>query len=383
MIYDVIVLGIGSMGAATCWQLSKQGLKVLGIEQFEPPHSFGSHGGQSRLVRKAYFEHPDYVPLLECAYDGWDELGDECGKKIFQRTGLLYYGPPDHRLITGVLESAEKYAIPVSALSSAEASCKFPVFSIPDNYVCLLEPDAGFVSPEQAISAMVRLAKSKGVEVRTGCEVYGWFKEDGVFQVQTSLGIQKGRRLVITAGCWTRNLVKSLKSELKVTRQILAWVMPRDVAQVSMGNLPCWTIADPKYTGIFYGFPYLPEGMFPGPAGFKLAHHAAGEVVENPAEADKPVSSEELGVLNEVLDRYFPNQFSGPVFATTCRYTNTKDEDFILDWHPDYPSEVAIAAGFSGHGFKFAPAIGQIMAEMVTRGQTQLPISFLSTKRLG
>ena len=376
--FDVAVIGVGTMGAATCWKLAEKGARVLGLDQFQPPHDRGSHGGHSRIVRKAYFEHPDYVPLLELAYRGWDELERATGEVVFQRTGLLYFGPMQHRLITGLLGSAAAYSIPVRAV---DPSC-YPLFQIPTQYASYLEPDAGFVRPERAIELMWQAAQTHGSELRFQTPVIDWEEYAGGFRVRTKQGNFLARKLVITAGAWGGKMVPAIRPHLTVTQQVLAWVEAHEPAEVALGNLPCWTLADPLYPGIFYGFPELPGKETNGPRGFKLAHHAAGTLVDDPDQVDPAVEHSGLESIRDVLARYFPGKFKAGIVTRSCRYTNSPDEDFILDFLPSFGKDVVYALGFSGHGFKFAPAIGKVLADLVVSGKTDAPIGFLAAQRL-
>jgi sarcosine oxidase len=376
--YDVAVIGIGTMGAATCWQLAEKGVRVIGLDQFHPPHDRGSHSGNSRIVRKAYFEHPDYVPLLELAYRGWGELERFTGEVVFERTGLLYFGPSHHRLISGLLESAAAYAIPVQAV---EPSC-YPLFHMPTDFASYLEPDAGFVRPERAIELMWQAARSLGAELRFQEPVNDWKECSNGFQLHTKKGSYFARKLVITAGAWGSKIVPSIGRHLEVTQQILAWVHAFVPAEVALGNLPCWTLADPLYPGIFYGFPELPVEGTSGPRGFKLAHHAPGTIVDDPDQVDPAVTHSALESIRDVLTRYFPGKFKAGIETRSCRYTNSPDGDFILDFLPPFGKDVVYALGFSGHGFKFAPAIGKVLADLAVSGKTEVPIGFLSAQRL-
>ena len=376
--FDVIVIGLGSMGSATCWRLAQRGARVLGLDTFAPPHHRGSHGGDSRMVRQAYFEHPDYVPLLQQAYRGWDELSRVSGQSLFERTGLLYFGPPSHPLISGALESSRLYSVPIQIRSPTE----YPLFHIPNDYVCLLEANAGFVRPDLAITTMLAAAQESEAILQCNERVVQWQPTDNGLKVVTDRSIYHAKKLVITAGAWGSTLVPPLASQLQVTQQLLVWVKPRDYRDVALGNLPCWTLADESYPGIFYGFPAIPAGRDGVIRGFKLAHHAPGIVIDDVDCEDRMVQPAALESVRDVLRRYFPGKFEAELETESCRYTNSPDGDFMIDFAPGHERDVVYALGFSGHGFKFAPAIGEILADLSMTGATEAPIEFLTSRRL-
>ena len=258
--FDVIVLGVGSMGSATCYHLAKQGHSVLGLEQFDITHEFGSHSGQSRIIRKAYFEHPDYVPILQRAYQNWKSFEEETETQLYYKTGLLYFGQSDHALIKGLRESAQKYSIEVNDLSSQQVNTQFPQFNIPKDYDRLIEPDAGFVTPEKSILLYIESALRNGAVIHTKDKALEWKKSGETISVKTNKGSYQCKKLIITAGPWSGKMIPNLSKNLKVTRQMIAWVKPKKWREFELGNFPCWTIADHERPGIYYGFPIMPMG---------------------------------------------------------------------------------------------------------------------------
>ncbi|MEY3322821.1 MAG: hypothetical protein RLZZ417_2404 [Bacteroidota bacterium] len=378
-LFDAIVLGVGSMGAATCYYLAQQGYNVLGLEQFDIPHELGSHAGQSRIIRKAYFEHPDYVPLLERAYKNWQSLEEETGAQLYVKTGLLYFGKPEHALIKGLRESATKYSIHVDDFSEQQQVTQFPQFTIPSGYDRLIEPDAGFVTPERSVLLYTQRALQLGATIRTKEKTLEWKKSGSTIQVKTAKGTYQCKKLIITAGPWAKKMVPSLSNNLKVTRQMIAWVKPKNWNKFELGNFPCWTIADHEKPGIYYGFPILPIDKFGGPIGLKLAHHFHG-TVSDPDSINRTPTAEDEANLVYALNKFMPEAYESTHVMKTCMYTNTPDENFILDFVPGY-QDVVVAIGFSGHGFKFASVVGEIMTDLAMKGSTELPIEFLSAKR--
>ncbi|MFN3560940.1 MAG: N-methyl-L-tryptophan oxidase [Chloroherpetonaceae bacterium] len=377
--YDVIVLGVGSMGSATCYQLAKRGYKVLGIEQFDIPHEFGSHSGQSRIIRKAYGEASDYVPLLEKSYQNWNVLESETGYQVYYKTGLLYFAPKNHAFLQTVRKSSVQYNIPIQELTEEDCRKEYPQFKLPSNFERLVEPDAGFLTPEKSILLFVQQALLNGATIRTREKVLEWKYQNRTLTVKTDKGIYETKKIVITAGPWAGKLIPSLAQKLKVTRQAVAWVQPKKWEDFVLGKFPCWNVLDNGYH--FYGFPILPAGQFGGPLGLKLALHTPGGDMTDPDSVDRNRRETDEQVLIQFLNKFIPDGYKNTLEVKTCLYTNTPDENFIVDYLPNFDKNVAIAAGFSGHGFKFVSAIGEIMADLVINGETQMPIKFLSLQR--
>jgi sarcosine oxidase len=377
--YDAIVIGVGSMGAAACWYLAKRDYKVLGLEQFDIPHEQGSHAGQSRIIRKAYFEHIDYVPLLERAYLNWNELETITSSRVYYKTGLIYFGSPDARLIKGTREASHQYNIPLDILTHEAANIRYPMIHFPRHFQILFEPDAGFVTPEKAIALYVSDAIQRNADIRGREKVLEWHKKKSVISVITNKNIYQTDRLIICAGAWSGKLIPSLPATLKVTKQIVGWMKPKKWNEFSLGNFPCWFLSDDD-SNMFYGFPILPAKYFGGPIGFKLALHKHGVEVD-PDHVDRNIQQKDEELLNNILKKYMPDASGSTLTLKSCLYTNSEDENFIIDHLPGYDGKVTIAAGFSGHGFKFVSVIGEILADLAVKGETDLPIEFLRLSR--
>lgn len=380
--YDVIVLGVGSMGSSACYHLAKRGYKVLGLEQFDIPHELGSHAGQSRIIRKAYGEGSDYVPLLERAYQNWQSLESETGSQVYYKTGVAYFGAPDDPFLNTVKASSNRYNIPLNNLSAEECDRKYPQFKFPQNFQRLEEPEAGFITPELSILLYVQQALLNGAVIRTKEKVLEWKREkSGSVTVVTDRGTYNAGKLVITAGPWAAKMIPSIASKLTVTRQAVAWVQPKKWNDFTLGNFPCWMLVNKDYD--FYGFPILPVGAFAGPLGLKLAlHYPLGEHTD-PDVVNRNTKDSDENILIEFLNQYIPDGHENTLVMKTCLYTNTPDHDFIIDFLPGFNKEVVIAAGFSGHGFKFVSVVGEILADLAMNGSTKLPIGFLNAKRFG
>ncbi|MDX2047014.1 MAG: N-methyl-L-tryptophan oxidase [Chitinophagaceae bacterium] len=377
--YDVIVIGAGSMGASACYFLAARGHKVLGLEQFNVPHEKGSHAGQSRIIRKAYFEHPDYVPLLERAYYNWRQIEEKTGIQLYHETGLLYHGKPGHVVLKGTTHAASLHHIPLHHLSPGQSSKQFPQFKLPEGFTSFIESAAGFITPEKAISTYIAEAVKNGASIRTNEKVLDWKKEKEHIKVVTSKETFYCKKLVVTAGAWAGKLAPQLKPQLKVTRQIVAWMKPLKPALFSLENFPCWVIAD-EDRGVYYGFPMLPNDRFDGPAGLKVAHHFPG-AENDPDNVNRNISKEDEEDIRYALQKYLPAANGELLEFKTCLYTYSKDENFIIDHLPGYNGDVTIACGFSGHGFKFVSVVGEILADLAMEGKTKLPVDFLKLGR--
>jgi sarcosine oxidase len=380
--YDVIVLGVGSMGSSACYHLAKRGFKVLGLEQFDIPHELGSHAGQSRIIRKAYGEGSDYVPLLEKAYENWKSLESETGSQVYYKTGLVYFGAPDDPFLKTVKGSSEKYKIPLNHLTVDECNLKYPQFKLPQNFQRLEEPNAGFITPERSILLYVQQAILKGAVIRTKEKVLEWKREaSGSVTVVTNRSTYKAAKLIITAGPWAGKMIPSLASKLTITRQAVAWVKPKKWDNFTLGKFPCWILENKEHD--FYGFPILPVGTFAGPLGLKLALHYPGAETTDPDAVNRNTKESDENILIEFLNQFLPDGYENTLVMKTCLYTNSPDQNFIIDYLSGFDKDVVFATGFSGHGFKFVSVVGEILADLAMNGSTRLPIGFLSAKRFG
>ena len=382
--YDVIVAGVGSMGSAACYHLARRGVRVVGIEQFDLPHARGSHHGYSRMIRQSYYEHPDYVPLLRRSYELWDDLnarscGGSGGEKIFHRTGGLYLGPPDGAIVPGAAAAAREHGLSHELLGAREVEERFPAFCVEDQYIGFYEENAGFIVPELAVRAHADLACAHGAEIRTGEGIIDWRAEEGGVVVRTSRETVEAGHLLLTGGAWSGALLRELGAGLTVTRQVLAWLDPagEHASQLlAPGVFPCWFIETTTPFG-HYGFPMTSSGG----RGFKIALHQPGLELVGADDPAVPVTEEEVGDLREILRRWIPIA-DGPLLTScTCLYTNSPDGNFMLGPHPEYPG-VTVAAGFSGHGFKFSPVVGEVLADFACAGSTTHEVGFLSWERL-
>jgi sarcosine oxidase len=358
--WDVIVVGLGAMGSATAYHLAKSGSRVLGLDRFHPPHEFGSSHGLTRIIREAYFEHPSYVPLVQRAYELWVDLEKQAQKKLLVQTGGVMVGPPKGPLVSGALSSAHEHRLRHEVLSSAELQRRFPVFHPEPETVGVWEPRAGVLFPELIVQSHLELAARLGATLHFDEPVLKWEPEGQGVRIHTASRTYTAGRLLLSTGPWVESLVPNLKLHFSVERQVLYWFEPLSEAKFfQVPNCPIyiWQYAPHQF---FYGFPNLGDGV-------KVALHHDGETAQ-PDGPRREVDAREIENMRAILRRYLPSA-EGRLRATAvCLYTNTPDENFVLDRHPLY-SQVLLASPCSGHGFKFSSVIGELSA-MLLRDQT-------------
>lgn len=372
--YDAIVVGVGGMGSAAVYHLAKRGWSVLGLERFNVPHTMGSSHGMTRIIRLAYFEHPTYVPLLRRAYELWRTLQRESHEELLCITGSIDAGRPGSKVFEGSVTSCEAHSLPHEVLTRTELEMRFTGFRLPRGFRAVLQPDGGFLVPERCIVSHVFGALRHGADVRARERVLDWSPVggDGV-RVRTDRGEYEAGRLIITAGPWAGELCGISTEHVIPERQVLGWFQPLQTGPFELGSFPVFNLTVDE--GHFYGFPVY---RVPG---FKIGlYHHLREVVDPDTMNREAGPADEL-VLRQCVERYFP-QAAGPTMALeTCMFTNTPDEHFIIDTHAEYP-QVSFAAGFSGHGFKFASVVGEILADLAQSGTTQHQVSRFSLARL-
>jgi sarcosine oxidase len=366
--FDVGIVGLGAMGSMAALELARRGRKVIGFDRFHPPHPFGSSHGKTRIIREAYFEHPQYVPLVQRAYDRWTALEAEAGRRLLLPTGGLMIGPPGGTLVAGARRSALEHRLPFEELPAAETRARFPMFALRDDEVGLYEPRAGVLFPEAAIGAALELAAAAGAELHYDEPVTTWSAGERV-TVRTRAGHWGVDHLVLAAGAWMLGELPRVPLPLSVARQTLFWFPAADPALLGPDRMPIF-IWEWEPEQMFYGFPDLGDGV-------KLAIHHQGDATD-PVRVRRTVLPEESDRLRSVIAARLPAVQGPPTESSVCLYTNTPDEDFILDRHPDEP-RVLLASPCSGHGFKFAPAIGEALADLV---EEQAPRFDLSPFRL-
>jgi sarcosine oxidase len=358
-------------------------VKVLGLEQFGIPHALGSHHGDTRMIRLCYYEHPDYVPLLRRAYELWDELENHAARRVLFRTGGIYLGAPDSEFVNGTINAAVRHDLEHQTLTRDDVRKRFPQFQVPDDYVGVWEPHAGFLLPEIVVAAHANLALRHGAELRGHEPALEWKSQGGSVTVRTAKDTYSARHLVICGGAWTRQLCAQGDAPLTVTRQVLGWVQPKRPEMFVHGVMPVWAIDHPDGTQ-HYGFPMLDGEAF-GSArpGFKIAHHWHGPATTADT-IDRLPTPEDEDDFRTTLREMIPDA-DGPLLSmAVCMYTCTPDSHFVIEQLRAIPERnVTIACGFSGHGFKFSSVVGEILADLAVDGKTMHPIDFLTAARFG
>ena len=373
--YDVIVVGCGGVGSAALYSLSSRGFRVAGLDKFSPPHHNGSSHGHTRAIRKAYFEHPDYVPLLQSSYKLWRELEQKSHKELMNLVGLLEVGPPDGMLVTGVRQSAELHNLPVEFLSPSEVSNQFPGLSLREEFEIAYEKDAGYLLVEDCIESFLSLAVNSGAELLTETMVLDWSAKPGGVSVRTSKGLIAGDALILAGGPWASSLLGSIDGvRLELRKKHMYWYSNQNPKYFSSSGFPVFALELPEEDNnrVYYGFPQINSD------GVKLAEHTGGLLV-NSADNVQNMIDPDANETDLFRRTYLPH-ISGSVSRhESCLYTLSHDENFYLDVHPQFDN-VAFAAGLSGHGFKFAPVLGEVLADLVTKCASLHEFGYLRAK---
>jgi sarcosine oxidase len=368
---DVIVVGLGGMGSAAAYHLARRGARVLGIEQFGVAHERGSSHGKSRIIRQAYHEGPEYVPLLFRAYELWEALAHDAGRRLLTITGGLYVGRPDARAVAGAEASARIHGIAFEKLTAAEGMARYPVLRLSDGQVAVYEHKAGMLIPEDCVAGHIEMARSAGAELRFDEAVESWQAGPHGVSVRTGRGTYDAGHLVLTAGPWARWLLSDLALPLQVERVVLYWFEPSGRLE-SFRKLPIYLWDDGSVRA--YGFPYVDR------QGLKCSFSRIFTEVTTPQAIRRDVGDDEIRRMREHLARFMPEAAGTLLSTATCMYTTTPDSHFIIDRHPAHDN-VSIACGFSGHGFKFCSVVGEVLADLSLEGTTPHPIGPFAARR--
>lgn len=370
--FDCIVIGLGGFGSATLLRLARRGARVLGLEQFGPAHDRGSSHGETRVIRKAYFEHPDYVPLLNRAYQLWGDLEQATSQQLFVRSGLILSARPECEAVAGTLDVAATHGLDIQQLPLTDARQQFPTFRFADDEVVVYERDAGYLYVEECIRANLKCAQEAGAVTRFDEPVRSIEIAANSVRVRTEQGAYTAAKLIVAGGAWSGRLLAELDLPLQVLRKVLFWHPIAPESAALQQHAPCFLFQDDA--GVFYGFPCI-DGRT-----VKMAEHSAGKPIDNPDTIDRSLQGDDAAPVEAFIGRHLPLVSRPAERHGVCMYTMTPDAHFIVDRHPHHQN-VVIGAGFSGHGFKFTPAIGEALAELALDGQTRLPIEFLSISR--
>ncbi len=371
--FEVIVIGLGASGSAAVSQLAQRGRDVLGLDRHVPPHTHGSSHGGSRIIRTLYADGATYLPLIRRSYALWRELEALSGRDLLRTTGGLVIGPPDSEMVAGPKASAETHDLEHEVLSADSVHERFPAFRVPDGQIGLWEPEAGVLDPEACIRAHLAGAENHGATLHVDEPARDWAPSGGGVQVSTPQHLYHADRLVVCPGGWTHDFFPGLNLPLEVERQVNGWFRPRaNPGHFAPSHCPIlrWEYR-PGHS--LYGFPDFGDGV-------KAGLHHDGECAEHPDELLHTATEDDAAALRRPLRRLLPDVDGSLAQMRTCFYTNMPDHDYLIDEHPEFPQVVFASAG-SGHGFKTASAIGEILADLVTKGRTSLDIEAFRLKR--
>jgi sarcosine oxidase len=369
---DAVVVGVGAMGSAALYHLARRGANVAGFDAYTPPHAFGSSHGESRMIRESYYEDPRYVPLLRRAYTLWHELARDAGESLIEETGGVFAGLPDGQLIAGIERAGREHTIPIERFSNEACAARVPWLRLGRGMTALAERRAGLLRPERCIAAHLRLATEAGADIHTDEAVETWRADGDGFVVETQKGRYRTARLVLCAGAGMTDWLAAAGVAANVTRQTMFWLRPaRDPEAFALGSFPVWAIQIDDQR-LLYGFPDLGSGL-------KVAVHYGG-VPTTWQTVDRTVTENDANEVEGLLDRFLPGVRGERLRAAVCIYTNTPDLHFVVDAHPAH-SKVLLVSACSGHGFKFASAIGEAAAQWTLEGAPRLDLSLFSLER--
>ena len=376
--FEAIVAGTGGFGSSCLYHLARRGVRVLGLDRFGAGHDRGSSHGDTRIIRQAYFEHPDYVPLLQRAYELWRELEAASGRDLMTLCGLFLAGPPDSEVVSGTKLAAKLHGLSVEDISPADSlndgGTRFPGFRMPDGFDAVFEPAGGYLLVENCVQTHLQLACELGAEHRTGEAIVSWHSDGQTVRVRTDSEEYEAASLILTPGAWASHLLGNIPGmpELRVLRKTMHWHNVRsNVYDVDRGGRGF--LVEMPY-GIFYGFPSIDNRTL------KLAEHSGGSVITDPLHVDRSLQDSDSQPVRRFIQEVMPDVDLASDRHSVCMYTATPDSHFIVDRHPEH-SNVFFGAGFSGHGFKFTSVLGEALADLAIDGETNLPIDFLSLSR--
>lgn len=369
---DCIVLGVGGFGSGALYHLANRRVNAIGLEQFDIAHDRGSSHGESRIIRKAYFEHPDYVPLLHRSYELWRQLEDESGQSLMHLCGLMLAGPPDGEAIPGARLAASRYGVTLEDIPRDQFPARLPGFRIPEEFDVVIEPEAGYLEVEACVATHIEQARRGGATLKTGETVRNWSSDGRTVRVETDSETYEAASLIITAGPWSEQVLQSLGVPLRVVRKPMFWLPVESSDYDLTAGTPAFYYERPD--GIFYGLPSLDGRLI------RISEHSGGDEVADPSLVDRTIHQRDVTAIQQFVQSALPGVNPDYARHAVCLYTHSPDDHFLVDHHPAHEN-VVYGAGFSGHGFKFTSVLGQALAELAIDGRTDLPIDFLSHRR--
>ncbi|MBI3968353.1 MAG: N-methyl-L-tryptophan oxidase [Chloroflexi bacterium] len=371
--FDVAVVGLGAIGSAVAYHLARRGRRVLGLDRFTPPHVFGSSHGQTRVIRQAYYEHPGYVPMAQRAFELWRALERDVGRRLLDETGFLMIGAPESGLISGALRSAAVHGLPYTTQTAAELRERYPALRVPEGAAGVWDPRAGMLFPEACVQSHLEQAARSGATLRLDEPVLTWEPNGDGVSIVTAQGSYLAGQLAVAAGPWAAKLLPGLRLPLTVERQVLYWFEPRARRETfDPAQFPLW-VWEYAAGAMLYAFPELGEGV-------KIARHHGGETTD-PDTVDREARPPEVAEMRALIRDYLPDLDGRLLRSSTCMYTNTPDQHFLIDFDPEH-SQVLVLSPCSGHGFKFAGVIGEIAAGLLVDGRSPFDLSQFRLARL-
>lgn len=371
--YDVIVVGAGSMGMSAGYHLAKRGVRTLLIDAFDPPHTEGSHHGEPRLIRHAYHGGAVYTELALRAHELWNELEELSGESLLVQAGVVNMAPASLFSQGSKLSNSAAFKLEVEQLDAREIQKRWPGIVLPEDYQALYEPNAGYLYSERCVAAYRRQALEAGAELLVNTPVERVEIEGEGIAVHTRNGVIRGAKVILSAGAWFKTLEPFVELPIKPVRKVVGWFQSAEPLYAA-GSFPGFTLGTSTGAG-FYGFPSI------GGAGLKIGRHDTG-VPWLPGEEVQPFGAypEDEADIRSALEAFMPQAAGKLLKGVVCKYEHTPDEDFIIDVHPEHPN-VLLAGGFSGHGFKFASAVGELLANLAVTGSTKFDIGLFSLSR--
>ena len=370
--FDIIVIGLGAIGSGTVYQIARRGHRVLGIDQFRPPHVYGSSHGHTRVIRQAYHDDSRYVPYILRSYDAWRDLETSVGTDLLINTGIVLIGPPGSEIVEGARRSADEHGISYEILDRDAIQKRWPALHVDDDACGCWEPTGGILRVEECIHALLGAAEKSGATLRFVEPVKSWSASDQGVTVQTGSGTYTAAKLVVAAGPWCTQLLTDLNLPLWVERQVQLWFETTSMSDAFAPDRCPIASWHHGANSNFYAFPDLGHGV-------KVAHHHDGRPT-NPEAVGRDVDDDDIASIREMLRRFLPNANGRLRAHDVCMYTNTPDLHFLIDFHPD-SKNVVIAGGFSGHGFKFAPVVGESVAQLLSGEATDSVLSMFRLDR--
>ncbi len=352
---DVVVVGLGAAGSATACHLARRGIPIVGIDQFAPPHGRGSTHSESRIIRKAYAEGKQYVPLLARAYWLWESLEKETGQQLITRCGCLVIGRADSARVAGTIESARAAGIETAVMTPREVHASFPAYRLKSHEIGVFEHDAGAIDPERAVAAHLAQARALGARLLMHERMLSWHAGPHSVTVRGETCRIEADRMVLAAGAWVGDALGAMRPPVRIERVVNAW-FPTSGSSFSPTRCPTF-IWDDDGTNL-YGFPDFGHGL-------KAGLHHEGTLVEHPSQLDRKIGAADIGVLYEKLLGLFPEGLAVSRDASTCMYTNTPDLHYLIDHLPGTGRRVVVQSACSGHGFKASAAVGEVVADLV------------------